>query len=180
MYSLGSIICCHGYVFIRHDSHILNYLFYFLLKHTVTWGETYEKGATTKRTAALPHGRKKSQSCLVRNFVFWSLNNWKHSCFLLTYVSVISSMYIHKFVQKCHSYYTLMNQSVPLVIFPSVVSLPTKQLCLEKSKSGKVLLPTSHKKNPLDNLTEYLGIKFNIKQIISGLISVDLIITAPW
>ena len=28
MYSLGcSIICCHGYVFIRHDSHILNYLF---------------------------------------------------------------------------------------------------------------------------------------------------------
>ena len=48
------------------------------------------------------------------------------SCFLLNYLSVISSIFI-EFVQKCQYYYTLSGQSVPLVTVTSVVSLLTKQ-----------------------------------------------------
>ena len=59
------------------------------------------------------------------------------SCFLLNYPSVISSMFINKFVQKCQYYYTLSNQSVPLVTVTSIVSLLTKQLC---SFIGKFLV----------------------------------------
>ena len=51
------------------------------------------------------------------------------SCFLLNYISVISSIFINKFVQKCQYYYTLSDQNVPLVTVTSVVSLLTIQLC---------------------------------------------------
>ena len=50
------------------------------------------------------------------------------SCFLLNYISVITSKTINKFVQKCQYYYTLSDQSVLLVTVTSVVSLLTKQL----------------------------------------------------
>ena len=46
----------------------------------------------------------------------------------LNYISVISSMFTNKFVKKCQYYYTLLEQSVPLVTVTSVVSLLTKQL----------------------------------------------------
>ena len=42
--------------------------------------------------------------------------------------SVISSKFINKFVQKCQCYYTLSDQSIPLVTVTSVVSLLTEQL----------------------------------------------------
>jgi hypothetical protein len=45
------------------------------------------------------------------------------SCFLLNYISVISSIFINKFVQKCQYYYNLLDQSVPLV---TVMSIRTK------------------------------------------------------
>ena len=54
--------------------------------------------------------------------------NPNQSCFLLNYISVISSIFINKFVQKCQYYYTISDQSVPLVTITSVVSLLTKQL----------------------------------------------------
>ena len=54
------------------------------------------------------------------------------SCFLLNYISVISSRFIHKVVQKCQCYYTLLVQRVPLVTVTSVVSLQTKQLCIHQ------------------------------------------------
>ena len=51
------------------------------------------------------------------------------SFFLLNYISVISSMFIVKFVQKCQYCYTLFNQSILLVTVTSAsVSLLTKQL----------------------------------------------------
>ena len=45
-------------------------------------------------------------------------------------VSVISSKFINKFVQKCQCYYTFSDQSIPLVTVTSVVSLLTEQLCV--------------------------------------------------
>ena len=42
-------------------------------------------------------------------------------CFLLNYISVITSMFINKFVQKCQYYYTLSDLSVPLVTVTAVV-----------------------------------------------------------
>ena len=41
--------------------------------------------------------------------------HYTQSCFLLSYISVISSMFTNKFVKKCQYYYTLLEQSVPLV-----------------------------------------------------------------
>ena len=45
----------------------------------------------------------------------------------MIYLSVISSKFINKFVQKCQYYYTLLDQSIPLVTVTSVVSLLTEQ-----------------------------------------------------
>ena len=52
------------------------------------------------------------------------------SCFLLSYISVISFTITNKLVQKCQYYYTFSDQRVPLVTGTSIVSLLTKQLCL--------------------------------------------------
>ena len=59
--------------------------------------------------------------------------HYTQSCFLLSYISVISSMFTNKFVKKCQYYYTLLEQSVPLVTVTSVVSLLTKQLWLHRT-----------------------------------------------
>ena len=56
----------------------------------------------------------------------------EQSCFLLNYISVISSMFINKFGQKCQYYYTLLDQSIPLVTVTSIVSLLTIQLCIKR------------------------------------------------
>ena len=48
------------------------------------------------------------------------------SCFILNYIGGISSIFINEFVQKCQYYYTLSDQSVPLVTVRSVFSLLTK------------------------------------------------------
>ena len=61
-------------------------------------------------------------------FLSYRENSFGQSCFLLNYISVISSIIINKFVKKCQCYYTLSDQSVPLVTVMSVVSLLTKQL----------------------------------------------------
>jgi hypothetical protein len=52
------------------------------------------------------------------------------SCSIQNNIGVISSKFINKFVQKCHCYYTLLDQSIPLVTITSIVSLPTEQLWL--------------------------------------------------
>ena len=47
------------------------------------------------------------------------------SCSIKNNISVISSKFINKFVQKCHCYNTLSDQSIPLVtvtVFPRIVS----------------------------------------------------------
>ena len=49
------------------------------------------------------------------------------SCSILN-ISVISSKFINKFVQKCHCYHTFSDQSIPLVTVTSIVSLLTEQL----------------------------------------------------
>ena len=47
---------------------------------------------------------------------------YNQSCFLLNWISVISSMSLNKFIQKCQYHYTLLDQNVPLVTLLSVVS----------------------------------------------------------
>ena len=65
---------------------------------------------------------------LSRKFeVIWLLKR-AQSCFLLNSISVISSIFINKFVQKCQYYHTLTNQSILLVTVMSGLSLLTKQL----------------------------------------------------
>ena len=51
------------------------------------------------------------------------------SCILLNYISVISSIFINKFAQKCQ-YFTLMDQSVPLITVTSLVYLGRNPLWL--------------------------------------------------
>ena len=53
------------------------------------------------------------------------------SCSIKNNISVISSKFTNKFVQKCLCYHTLWDQSIPLVTIISVVSLSlrTEQLC---------------------------------------------------
>ena len=53
------------------------------------------------------------------------------SCSILNDISVISSKFINKLVQKCQCYYTFLDQSIPLVTVTSVVSLLTEKLCVE-------------------------------------------------
>ena len=55
------------------------------------------------------------------------------SCFLLNYISVISSIFINKFVQKCQYYYNLLDQSVPLV---TVKSIRTNVNCFLTDKTA--------------------------------------------
>ena len=55
------------------------------------------------------------------------------SCFLLNYISVISSIFINKFVQKCQYYYNLLDQSVPLV---TVMSIRTNVNCFLTDKTA--------------------------------------------
>ena len=52
------------------------------------------------------------------------------SCSIQNNISVIFYKFINKFVQKCQCYYTLSNQSIPLVTVTSVVSLLTEHLWL--------------------------------------------------
>ena len=51
------------------------------------------------------------------------------SCFLLNYISVISSIFINKFAQKCQ-YSTLMDQSVPLLTVTLLDYLGRNLLCI--------------------------------------------------
>ena len=53
----------------------------------------------------------------------------QQSCILLNYISVISSIFINKFAQKCQ-YFALMDQSVPLISVTSLVYLGRDPLCL--------------------------------------------------
>ena len=46
--------------------------------------------------------------------------NRLQSCILLSYISVISSKFINKCAQKCQ-YFTLMDQSIPLITVMSLV-----------------------------------------------------------
>ena len=46
-------------------------------------------------------------------------------------ISVIYSRFINKFMQKCQCYYTLLDQSIPLVTVTSDVSLLTEQLWVQ-------------------------------------------------
>ena len=55
-----------------------------------------------KSETKIVHGVKKALNMLITG----------QSCFLLNYISVISSMFIDKFVQKCQYYYTFSDQSV--------------------------------------------------------------------
>ena len=55
--------------------------------------------------------------------------NLPQSGFLLKYIRVVSSIFIDKFPQKCQ-YSTLMDQSVPVITFTSLVYFKGKQLCL--------------------------------------------------
>ena len=48
------------------------------------------------------------------------------SCSVQNNTSVISSKFINKFMQKCQCYYTLSDQSIPLVAVTSVVFLLTE------------------------------------------------------
>ena len=57
------------------------------------------------------------------------------SCFLLNYISVIFSIFINKFVQKCQYYYNLLDQSVPLV---TVKSIRTNINCFLTDKTALV------------------------------------------
>ena len=57
------------------------------------------------------------------------LMNFVQSCILLNYVSVISSIFINKFDQKCQ-YFTLMDQSVPLITVTSLIYLGRNRLWL--------------------------------------------------
>ena len=63
------------------------------------------------------------------------MGGWRQSCSVLNNTGVISSKFINKFVQKCQCYYTLSDQSIPLVAVTSVVSLLTEQLWMEGSKN---------------------------------------------
>ncbi len=51
----------------------------------------------------------------------------KQTCSVLSYISVISSIFINKFDQKCH-YFTLMDQSFPTITVASLVYFKRKQL----------------------------------------------------
>ena len=62
----------------------------------------------------------------------------KISCSILNNISVISSKFINKFVQKCLCYYTFSDQRIPQVTVTSIVSLLAKQLRLvERSIKGQ-------------------------------------------
>ena len=66
------------------------------------------------------------------NLLKWCYLNlpYPQSSLIQSNIGVIFSKFMNKFVQKCHCYYTLSDQSIPLVTVTSVVSLLTKQLCI--------------------------------------------------
>ena len=88
---------------------------------------------------------------LTRKCTVWTKKIWKHlpfkeeptlkvfsfiisvhqnqNCSIQNSLSVISFIFINKFVQKCHYSYTLLDKSIPLVTVMSVVSSLTEQLC---------------------------------------------------
>ena len=66
------------------------------------------------------------------------------SCYVLNDTGVISSKFINKFVQKCQCYYTLTDQSIPLVAVTSVISLQTEQLWIYARVLGECPLLVSH------------------------------------
>ena len=61
----------------------------------------------------------------------------KQSCSVLNNTGVISSKFTNKFVKMCQYYYTLLDQSIPLVAVTSVVSLLTEQLWAKTAFSRK-------------------------------------------
>ena len=63
------------------------------------------------------------------------------SCILLNYVSVISCKFINKFAQKCQ-YFTLMDQSVPLIIVTSFVYLGEKSALEQLESQLKQIIGT--------------------------------------
>ena len=55
------------------------------------------------------------------------------SCFLLNYISVISSMFINKFVQKCQYYYTLSRPGDCTIVFRGkIVFMSTSTIVFTK------------------------------------------------
>ena len=68
------------------------------------------------------------------------------SCILLNYISVISFKFINKFAQKCQ-YFTLMDQSVPLITVTSLVYLGRNPLWISfkvpLNKKKRLLLQNS-------------------------------------
>ena len=59
------------------------------------------------------------------------------SCSILNNISVISSKFINKFVEKCQYHYTLSDQSIPLVTVMSVFSLLTEQLWFKRHEQRR-------------------------------------------
>ena len=63
--------------------------------------------------------------------------NWEMTVLHSNNIGVISSKFINKFVQKWQCYYTLSDQSIPLVTVTSVVSLLTEQLWFHLQKKQR-------------------------------------------
>ena len=75
---------------------------------------------------------KLNRNICMKSGVGWPeiMNRWQ-SYSILNNTSVISYKFINKFVPKCQCYYTLSDQSIPLVTVTSVVSLLTEQLWID-------------------------------------------------
>ena len=73
------------------------------------------------------------ESCFIC-LEWMDLHCLNQSCSIKNDTGVISSTSINKFVQKCQCYYTLLDQSIPMVTIASIVSLRIEQLwwCFRK------------------------------------------------
>ena len=69
-----------------------------------------------------------------KNMIFVLVFGVIKAVFFLNYISVISSIFVKIFLQKCQNYYSCCHQSVPLVTVTSVVSL------LKKTALGVIIL----------------------------------------
>ena len=81
------------------------------------------------------------------------------SCSIQNNIGVIFSKFINKFVDKCQCYYTLLDQSIPLVTVTSDVSLLTEQLW-----TPMYLVPVKSKVKISQNfvaISDYLNFKTN-------------------
>ena len=116
-------------------------------------------------------------------YVLWihycNYTNFTQSCSIQNNTGVISSKLVNKFVHKCQCYYTLSNQSIPMVTVTSIVSLLTEQLwfhiiILWTKSIFSVQCDMGHESFSVLQLLRYILTSFARGQQASGLLEIPI------